>query len=1139
MKKKFLVLIFGILVLGLLAVSSVSATTLDSQIPLKALSLNPFIFERGDFMTGIAVENSELFSNSSQIEESSKETSTTNNEASLSEVQDKIIERNGTKYVIRDGKEYILSISSSAPPYVEFNPSLPSSVCKTPQHEKIDIIVKGKTRMSYMEWYWCYYFEAGSSHQIKITIWENDFGATDDEIASITKYFPNADDCSGYPFEYTFENIDLSSQAGGLEGSQIEVYVAAEDIDGGDNPSSGDSYIDTLECDCLSGACCNLVSRPYQFKSSGSQPAGYTDYYFCSGTNSPTGTNYVKKRDYYCSGSSSSATYSDSTSDTCGNCEYCTEGDSTCNYYSSSTSCGIKDCDYLDTSCRDYNDINKMCNGLGYCNEYSCNDYTNKPKHTSCGTNNECDGSGNCIYCTSHEYYSCYDNDVYWYNKCDNKEDKKAECGEDFYGSWTEYCDGNDLRKKRNYYNRYCFDSNCKLNIIEQDEKIKTCTYGCIINTAGIAQCKEICYKDSDCGSEGSYDAHCKNGNVYMYYSVPHCASPGQLDSYCYRTEEERVVQYCQYGCTNDQCNIPECTNKCVYGEKRCSGEYKQTCGNYDADVCLEWPPTTDGQGNEHCEFGCENNDCILEIRCYLDCDCPNSFCIWSGDKMCVDENVTDDDGGDVWQYGQSFKRCVNPGTKDAYCTDGPGVQQLRKKIECGHTVCDEGGEPFCWDGKVAKNYNCMYVGCTIGSYTCYQSEGGKFKIIKECQQGCTDGTCNEDFCYDYCGNGQTRCNENYSQICGNYDSDSCLEWPSSSDGSGNVYCGESYCTNWQNYCQDGDVWRNRSCYDLGCSIGNCLNSSRIDKEKLRNCTYGCESNECIGAINPAKIFINPNKTFIDMTGNFTLNMNISTIRKVYSLTLNFRWDNSLFQIINLTNGNFLNKASFISNEINNSQGKLFLIASNFSERGVNGSGNIIIMTFNSSGIGQGILNISSINLFDYNGKIIPVNTTKGEVIINDYPRLILNNPQNNFRTSTNPILDVVIIDYVFEIINVSFYDLNNNLIGKKIINKNDSLNAKNQWTNLNETTSYGWYIKVNDGYITMRFPEEEFWNFTTSIKGDSNNNCKVDIFDLASVGLCYGKIPEGNCQDSDLSGNSLVDIFDLAIVGLNYGRSC
>ncbi len=64
-------------------------------------------------------------------------------------------------------------------------------------------------------------------------------------------------------------------------------------------------------------------------------------------------------------------------------------------------------------------------------------------------------------------------------------------------------------------------------------------------------------------------------------------------------------------------------------------------------------------------------------------------------------------------------------------------------------------------------------------------------------------------------------------------------------------------------------------------------------------------------------------------------------------------------------------------------------------------------------------------------------------------------------------------------------------------------------------------------------------------LRGDVNRDCKVDIFDLAKVGLCYGcqEVQEcwssEECYKADLSGNGKVDIFDLATVGLNYGRSC
>ncbi|MBW2976588.1 S8 family serine peptidase [Candidatus Woesearchaeota archaeon] len=128
---------------------------------------------------------------------------------------------------------------------------------------------------------------------------------------------------------------------------------------------------------CSSGACCENGF----YKPSNSQPTGYIDNYFCSGLNSPTETNYVKYRDYYCNGLSASYTYLDSTIDSCGTCKYCLTGTSSCVNYETSTLCNP-------------NYVCSFGEGNNYYNtggEYSCQGY--------------CDGSGFCDYANSC-YYS-------------------------------------------------------------------------------------------------------------------------------------------------------------------------------------------------------------------------------------------------------------------------------------------------------------------------------------------------------------------------------------------------------------------------------------------------------------------------------------------------------------------------------------------------------------------------------------------------------------------------------------------------------------------------------------------------------------------------------------------------------------
>ncbi len=96
----------------------------------------------------------------------------------------------------------------------------------------------------------------------------------------------------------------------------------------------------------------------------------YLNYYYQSGTESPTATEYCYYRDYadtyqYCNGA--------------GSCNALN-----CSSYSDPLqySCGI--CKYISSS---------SCTGgtLGSCTNYS--------KGTSCGTNQECNGSGNCVNC--------------------------------------------------------------------------------------------------------------------------------------------------------------------------------------------------------------------------------------------------------------------------------------------------------------------------------------------------------------------------------------------------------------------------------------------------------------------------------------------------------------------------------------------------------------------------------------------------------------------------------------------------------------------------------------------------------------------------------------------------------------------
>jgi len=65
--------------------------------------------------------------------------------------------------------------------------------------------------------------------------------------------------------------------------------------------------------------------------------------------------------------------------------------------------------------------------------------------------------------------------------------------------------------------------------------------------------------------------------------------------------------------------------------------------------------------------------------------------------------------------------------------------------------------------------------------------------------------------------------------------------------------------------------------------------------------------------------------------------------------------------------------------------------------------------------------------------------------------------------------------------------------------------------------------------------------NFPVFIRGDTNNDCKIDIFDLATVGIFYGLNSSYAAWDvnSDINADGVTNIFDLAAVGLKFGKRC
>ena len=806
-------------------------------------------------------------------------------EEDFTNMSSQIFSRNGTDYILRDDKEYILSSSDSKSGEISFNPALPSSVCVGDSgNEKIDI----KLDLGTVNLRWGYFnsdrlqclSDGRRTFSIYYCLMEHDLIGKDDEII-----------CGdGFATTYDCETLNLEAYylVGEVKREFLDVYLGPQFSDLGDgntievyatvfqNPAydynifysiSTDSYkIDKEpDCDCISGSCCDLRSRPYEYR-----PYSYSCGK-CKACNSVGSCSVPPSDDSACgiidcsswyvkSGMQNSTTNQwcynkkDITSSRCegfGNCKDSNTAD--CNSQSDDQlkySCGI--CKFISTG---------DCTGT---TKGSCSNYA---KHVSCGTNKECDGSGSCIYCTSHAYTKCYNNDVYYYDSCDKREEKKLpDCGSDSCGDWLNFCKNDDVWKTRSCHDRGCSNGACFDNQNWEEEKVQDCQYGCEDE-----KCKENpreCEEDNDCPSDGYMgNAFCSGGHVYHLYRDYFCAK-NPTTSYCTYTDTNEKIKDCgTTGCSDGVCN-QEIDTYCsayatnedpAYGEwinniKLNTGEKDSGSSNYSDFTSTLFTSLNKGNiytlavrvytpdfykeyvkawidfnndkifsTNEEIDLGNAefNGDNIFEksfivpnnaisgetrMRVYLKYNSVPSPCEnaeWGEVEdykikiiegiICSSNSDCDTDawvgsifclGDDIYQKWRTWT-CNNPGTQDASCSY---TDTDKKKEECG-TDCYV-GNAFC------KNNN---VWQTWRTYTCTSSA--------------TQGV-----------------------FCSYSDQDKKKE-----------DCGSFSCGSWgEDYCKGEDVYKKRSCYNRGCSSGDCFGNSYVEEQKVQDCENGCTVDRCL-----------------------------------------------------------------------------------------------------------------------------------------------------------------------------------------------------------------------------------------------------------------------------------------------------
>jgi hypothetical protein len=312
----------------------------------------------------------------------------------------------------------------------------------------------------------------------------------------------------------------------------------------------------------------------------------------------------------------------------------------------------------------------------------------------------------------------------------------------------------------------------------------------------------------------------------------------------CSSYRNDRLVNDCQFGCNNGNCNVPQCTQDLQCGsittQRFCSGGNVMTRTLTPKCLSNSCTSQTNEVLSQVCNYGCSNGECIIaQIRCSSNSDCND------GNSRTVDE-------------------CINAGTPQSYCRNTQVA--CMNDGECGISGFVDGN--FCSYGDVFRqyvSYSCLNAG-TLNSNCQIAAEN---RLINDCQFGCNNGNCNVPQCTQdsQCGsvssvrmcvglnvidrvttpkctsnNCNSVVNDNIVQRCDYQCSGgACVSRPeclTASDCGSDGFIGD-------NFCSSGDVYRifkTFSCLSNKCSSSQ---SNRL----ISDCLNGCSNGQCISQL--------------------------------------------------------------------------------------------------------------------------------------------------------------------------------------------------------------------------------------------------------------------------------------------------
>jgi len=292
--------------------------------------------------------------------------------------------------------------------------------------------------------------------------------------------------------------------------------------------------------------------------------------------------------------------------------------------------------------------------------------------------------------------------------------------------------------------------------------------------------------------------------------------------------------------CSNGLCSTG-CQDECALGQSRCATPATagvQACGQHDADACLDWGPAQACPGGQACVDGVCGGGCSDECtggeqRC---ADPPLNAILtcgnWDADACLEFGNAVACPQGETCSGGSCSATCRDD------CADGERVCEGNAWKQCGYYDADAcrdwsgltacGNLQTCQAGAcvlactdecpTAGDRRCSGAGATLGTDLCadWDSDGClEWGGHTNCPAGyrCENAQCVED-CSDDCDTpGLQVCDGAGYKVCGQHDGDACLDWSAIVPcGAGETCSGGSCSATCSHECAAGQ----RECFGSG-----------------------------------------------------------------------------------------------------------------------------------------------------------------------------------------------------------------------------------------------------------------------------------------------------------------------------------